>query len=69
MLKLFDPTLEPELEPHADLLQLIPMYRSPKIELAKLPGKLCDQYTIFSEETLFNKLRNVKGIYCTSSKY
>lgn len=38
MLSLFDPTLEPEPEPPTDLLKLIPMYRSPKITSAKLPG-------------------------------
>jgi len=38
MLSLFDPTLEPEPEPPMDLLKLIPMYRSPKIQGAFLPG-------------------------------
>ena len=39
MLSLFDPTLEPEPEPPQDLLKLIPMYRSPKITAAVLPGE------------------------------
>ena len=39
MLCLFDPTLEPEPEPPQDLLKLIPMYRSPKIQGGVLPGQ------------------------------
>ena len=40
MLSLFDPTLEPDPEPPGDLLKLIPMYHSPKILSAVLPGQL-----------------------------
>ena len=38
MLSLFDPTLEPEPEAPLDLLKLIPMYRSPKVQAGYLPG-------------------------------
>ena len=38
MLSLFDPTLEPDREPPKDLLKLIPMYRSPKVQHGVLPG-------------------------------
>lgn len=44
MLSLFDPTLEPEPEPPQDLLKLIPMYRSPKIQEGILPGKTFTSY-------------------------
>ena len=39
MLGLFDPTMEPDVEPPSDLLKLIPMYRSPKVQAGILPGK------------------------------
>ena len=45
MLTLFDPTLEPELEPPQDLLKLIPMYRSPKIQGGILPGRYLITHT------------------------
>ncbi|KAL5009389.1 hypothetical protein ScPMuIL_014970, partial [Solemya velum] len=38
MLQLFDPTLEPHSSPPQEVLNLIPMYRSPKIQGALLPG-------------------------------
>ncbi|XP_064621787.1 cilia- and flagella-associated protein 61-like isoform X2 [Lineus longissimus] len=38
MLTLFDPTLEPEPEPPAELMKLIPMYRAPKMQAGILPG-------------------------------
>ncbi|XP_029774006.1 cilia- and flagella-associated protein 61 isoform X1 [Suricata suricatta] len=38
MLNLFDPTLEPVIEPPADLDQLIPMYKGAKIQGGILPG-------------------------------
>ena len=37
-MSLFDPTLEPEPEAPLDLLKLIPMYRSPKVQAGYLPG-------------------------------
>ncbi|XP_074649430.1 cilia- and flagella-associated protein 61-like [Tubulanus polymorphus] len=39
MLSLFDPTLEPEKEPPVEILKLIPMYRTPKIQAGVLPGQ------------------------------
>jgi len=38
MLRLFDPTLEPQLEPPEEPLNLIPIYRSPNVLTAMLPG-------------------------------
>ncbi|XP_059138560.1 cilia- and flagella-associated protein 61-like isoform X3 [Physella acuta] len=38
MLRLFDPTLEPCTEPPEEPLNLIPMYRNPKVVSAYLPG-------------------------------
>ncbi|XP_064599733.1 cilia- and flagella-associated protein 61-like [Liolophura sinensis] len=38
LLRMFDPTVEPEPEPPQQLLNLIPIYRSPKIEGGLLPG-------------------------------
>ncbi|XP_063104699.1 cilia- and flagella-associated protein 61 isoform X2 [Cavia porcellus] len=38
MLNLFDPTLEPVMEPPADLDRLIPMYKGAKIQGGILPG-------------------------------
>ncbi|XP_013367639.1 PREDICTED: cilia- and flagella-associated protein 61 isoform X1 [Chinchilla lanigera] len=38
MLNLFDPTLEPVIEPPADLDRLIPMYKGAKIQGGILPG-------------------------------
>ncbi|XP_012942608.1 cilia- and flagella-associated protein 61 [Aplysia californica] len=40
MLRLFDPTLEPQLEPPEEPLNLIPIYRSPNVRTAVLPGDL-----------------------------
>ena len=39
MLRLFDPTLEPQPAPPSEPLNLIPIYRSPRIVGALLPGK------------------------------
>ncbi|CAH1791581.1 unnamed protein product [Owenia fusiformis] len=38
MLRLFDPTLEPQPEVPQDILKLIPMYRAAKVTSAVLPG-------------------------------
>ncbi|KAK3738961.1 hypothetical protein RRG08_006528 [Elysia crispata] len=38
MLRLFDPTLDPQIEPAEEPLNLIPIYRSPKVVSAFLPG-------------------------------
>lgn len=38
MLRLFDPTLDPQTEPPEEPLNLIPIYRSPKVVCAFLPG-------------------------------
>ena len=40
MLKLFDPTLEPEPEPQQSDINLIPLHQYPKMQIAKLPGQL-----------------------------
>ena len=40
MLRLFDPTLEPQLEPPEEPLNLIPIYRCPNVTVASLPGEL-----------------------------
>ena len=40
MLRLFDPTLEQQGSPQEEQLNLIPIYRNPKIQGAHLPGKI-----------------------------
>ena len=44
MLRLFDPTLENQPSPNEEELNLIPIYRNPKIQAASLPGKGLDQH-------------------------
>lgn len=60
MLTLFDPTLEPEPEPPQDLLKLIPMYRSPKVQGGILPGKFVN-YSTLKDNFEFKKI-SVSGI-------
>ncbi|ESO85404.1 hypothetical protein LOTGIDRAFT_107567 [Lottia gigantea] len=38
ILKLFDPTVEPEAYPREEQFNLIPLYRAPKIQVTMLPG-------------------------------
>ncbi|KAJ8309536.1 hypothetical protein KUTeg_014410 [Tegillarca granosa] len=38
MLRLFDPTMEPQTAPPEEVLNLIPIYRHPKIQGGVLPG-------------------------------
>lgn len=38
MLRLFDPTMEPQTAPPEETLNLIPIYRNPKIQGGVLPG-------------------------------
>ena len=40
MLRLFDPTLENQPSPNEEELNLIPIYRNPKIQAASLPGNI-----------------------------
>jgi len=40
MLRLFDPTMEPQSAPPEEALNLIPIYRNPKIQGGLLPGKM-----------------------------
>ena len=40
MLRLFDPTLDQQGTPQEEQLNLIPIYRNPKIQGAFLPGNL-----------------------------
>lgn len=39
MLRLFDPTMDPQTTPAEETLNLIPIYRNPKIQGGTLPGK------------------------------